>query len=72
MKKTIDNVYKGLSTSTLDDTGYFSTLDNLTWDKNKNLITRDGITQFHTPIPSTAITIDLCDATTGWTNSGDA
>ena len=70
--KEFPNVFKGLSTNPAFNTDYFETAQNVTYGRDKRLRTRNGYAAYGQPVPAAAVTVDLLDATTGWTAAEDA
>jgi hypothetical protein len=70
--KEFPQIYKGLSTNPANNTDYFEVAQNLVYSRDKRLRTRNGYVGYGQPVPDAAVTLDLCDATTGWGVSEDA
>jgi hypothetical protein len=71
--KVINDTTGGLSLrdSELLDDNQFQVLKNFYYDQDKRLRTRKGIAQYFDDVPDAAVTIDACNATTGWSVSDD-
>ena len=72
--KVIDDTTGGLSLrdAELPKDNQFEVLKNFSYDQDKRLKTRKGIAQYFDNIPDTVLTLDACDATTGWSVADDA
>lgn len=72
MIKQFSDLSKGLSASQQLDTDFFDVATNVAYDRDRRLRSRNGYRAFGAPVPDGAVTLDLLDATTGWSASDDA
>lgn len=70
--KQFSDLSKGLSASDALDTDFFDEALNVSYGRDKSLKSRNGYEAFGDPVPDAAVTLDLMDATTGWSASDDA